>query len=169
MLVGLVRLGAAARDVELPQVDGAGRPAAGAPRAPRALCGRTSSRACSLTRAPLAPALATTRRPDLSLEEPGGLRHDLFRIPDYAQHVELQGLVKNAEVVLARGSGRWETARELEADPGAAKLPGARYKLCAVLDRELSAAARASVDGRRRAAPADPVGLFGVSLEDPVY
>ncbi|HEY1251754.1 MAG TPA: DUF1015 domain-containing protein [Thermoanaerobaculia bacterium] len=87
-----------------------------------------------LTRAPLAAALSTRRPPDLSAEDADGVRHDAFRIGDYAAHVELQGLVKNAEAIIADGHHRWETALAFSENPAAAKLPGARYKLCAIVD-----------------------------------
>lgn len=89
-----------------------------------------------LTRAPLSAALSTRRKPDLSAEDPDGVRHDAFRIGDYAAHVELQGLVKNAEAIIADGHHRWETALAFSEDPSAAKLTGARYKLCAIVDME---------------------------------
>lgn len=87
-----------------------------------------------LTRAPLSAALSTRRTPDLSAEDADGVRHDGFRISDYAAHVELQGLVKNAEAIIADGHHRWETALAFSENPAAAKLPGARYKLCAIVD-----------------------------------
>jgi uncharacterized protein (DUF1015 family) len=89
-----------------------------------------------LTRAPLSAALATRRTPDLSAVDADGVRHDGFRITDYAAHVELQGLVKNAEAIIADGHHRWETALAFSENPAAAKLPGARYKLCAIVDME---------------------------------
>ena len=116
-----------------------------------------------LTRAPLSGALSTTRRPDLSAENGVGVRHDAYRIHDYAQHVELQGLVKNAEVALAAGRDLWEAAREFEKDAAAEKLPGAKFKLCAILeDAFLREHPEATL-------PAVALGLFGVNLEDPVY
>ncbi len=87
-----------------------------------------------LTRAPLSAALSTRRAPQLTATDPDGVRHDAFRIGDYAAHVELQGLVKNAEAIIADGHHRYETALAFSKDPGAAKLPGARYKLCAIVD-----------------------------------
>jgi uncharacterized protein (DUF1015 family) len=87
-----------------------------------------------MTRAPLSSALSTRRRPQLSATDPDGVRHDAFRISDYAAHVELQGLVKNAEAIIADGHHRYETALAFSRDPAAAKLPGARYKLCAIVD-----------------------------------
>jgi uncharacterized protein (DUF1015 family) len=87
-----------------------------------------------MTRAPLTAALTTRRTPDLSATDQHGVRHDAFRISDYAAHVELQGLVKNAEAIIADGHHRYETALAFSKDPAAAKLPGARYKLCAIVD-----------------------------------
>jgi uncharacterized protein (DUF1015 family) len=89
-----------------------------------------------LTRAPLASALGTRRPPDLTAESSDGVRHDAFRVSDYAAHVELQGLVKNAESIIADGHHRYETALAFSKDPAAEKLPGARYKLCAIVDVE---------------------------------
>ena len=87
-----------------------------------------------MTRAPLAAALSTRRKPQLSATDPDGVRHDAFRIDDYAAHVELQGVVKNAEAIIADGHHRYETALAFAADPAAEKLPGAKYKLCAIVD-----------------------------------
>ena len=87
-----------------------------------------------LTRAPLSAALDTRRTPNLSADSPDGVRHDAFRISDYAAHVELQGLVKNAEAIIADGHHRYETALAFSKDPAAEKLPGAKYKLCAIVD-----------------------------------
>jgi len=87
-----------------------------------------------LARAPLSAALATRRKPELTAEDADGVRHDAFRISDYASHVELQGLVKNAEAIIADGHHRYETALSYSRDPAAEKLPGARYKLCALVD-----------------------------------
>ncbi len=87
-----------------------------------------------MTRAPLAAALSTRRRPQFSATDPDGVRHDAFRIDDYAAHVELQGVVKNAEAIIADGHHRYETALAFAADPAAEKLPGAKYKLCAIVD-----------------------------------
>ena len=113
-----------------------------------------------LTRAPISGALSTTRGPDLSAVT-DGVRHDAFRITDYAQHVELQGLVKNAEASLADGLDRYEAALQFSKAPAAAKLPGARYKLSAIADEQSF-----------RDAGGEPIvyaGLFGVALGDPVY
>ena len=87
-----------------------------------------------MTRAPLAAALSTRRRPQFSATDPDGVRHDAFRIDDYAAHVELQGVVKNAEAIIADGHHRYETALAFAADPAAEKMPGAKYKLCAIVD-----------------------------------
>ncbi len=113
-----------------------------------------------LTRAPISGALSTTRGPDLSAVA-DGVRHDAFRIGDYAQHVELQGLVKNAEASLADGLDRYEAALGFSKAPAAVKLPGARYKLSAIADEQSFGAA-----GGEALVHA---GLFGVALGDPVY
>jgi uncharacterized protein (DUF1015 family) len=89
-----------------------------------------------MTRAPLAAALSTRRKPQLTATDDDGVRHDAFRISDYAAHVELQGLVKNAEAIIADGHHRYETALAFSKDPAAEKLPGAKYKLCAIVDME---------------------------------
>ena len=89
-----------------------------------------------LTRAPLSGRLATTRRPDLTALDSGGVRHDAYRITDFAAHVELQGAVKNAEAILAEGEEPFEAAVEYSKDPAAAKFSGAKYKLCAILDAD---------------------------------
>jgi uncharacterized protein (DUF1015 family) len=113
-----------------------------------------------LTRAPISGALSTTRGPDLSAVS-DGVRHDAFRIVDYAQHVELQGLVKNAEAALADGLDRYEAALQFSKAPAAAKLPGARYKLSAIAEEQsFNEAGGAAVVH---------AGLFGVALGDPVY
>jgi uncharacterized protein (DUF1015 family) len=87
-----------------------------------------------MTRAPLSAALSTNRPPQLSATDSHGVRHDAFRIGDYAAHVELQGLVKNATSIIADGHHRWETALTFSKDPAAEKMPGAKYKLCALVD-----------------------------------
>lgn len=89
-----------------------------------------------LTRAPLSGALATTRRPNLTAVDANGVRHDAFRVADYAAHVELQGLVKNAEAILADGEELFEAAVAYSKDPATAKFGGAKYKLCAIVDME---------------------------------
>jgi len=87
-----------------------------------------------LTRAPLTAALDTRRVPSMTATDEHGVRHDAFRISDYAAHVELQGLVKNAEAIIADGHHRYETALEFSKDPANEKLLAARYKLCAIVD-----------------------------------
>lgn len=89
-----------------------------------------------LTRAPLSGLLSTTRRPDLTALDSAGVRHDAYRITDFAAHVELQGLVKNAEAILAEGEDLFEAALEYSKDPAAVKFGGAKYKLCALVDAE---------------------------------
>ena len=89
-----------------------------------------------LTRAPLSAALSTRRAPSLTATDDDGVRHDAFRIADYAAHVELQGLVKNAEAIIADGHHRYETALAFSKDPAAEKMPAAKYKLCAIVDME---------------------------------
>jgi uncharacterized protein (DUF1015 family) len=89
-----------------------------------------------LTHAPLAGPLTTTRVPDLTATDRTGTRHDAFRITDYAAHVELQGLVKNAEAIIAEGLDLFEAAIEYSKDPAAAKFVGAKYKLCAIVDAD---------------------------------
>ena len=89
-----------------------------------------------LTRAPLSAALSTRRTPELSAVDSDQVRHDGFRVVDYAAHVELQGLVKNAEALIADGHHRWETALAFSKEPAAAKLSAARYKLCALVDMD---------------------------------
>ncbi len=89
-----------------------------------------------LTRARLSAALSTRRAADLTATDTDGVRHDAFRISDYAAHVELQGLVKNAESIIADGHHRYETALAFSKDPAAEKMPGAKYKLCAIVDME---------------------------------
>ena len=89
-----------------------------------------------LTSAPLTAALSTRRAPTLTATDDDGVRHDAFRIADYGAHVELQGLVKNAEAIIADGHHRYETALAFSKDPAAEKMPGAKYKLCAIVDTE---------------------------------
>ena len=160
-LVGLVRLQESTPELVVPEPEGA---APGPARSKRlGFLGETHAdlEPCLLlTRAPLSGALSTTRRPDLSAVS-DGVRHDAFRIGDYAQHVELQGLVKNAEASLADGLDRYEAALSFSKAPAAAKLPGARYKLCAIAEEHSFEAAAGP--------PLVYAGLFGVSLEDPVY
>src|SRR5512138_146342 len=89
-----------------------------------------------LMRAPLSGRLANTRRPDLSAMDVGGVRHDAFRIADYGVHVELQGLVKNVEAILADGEDLFEAAIEYSKDSATAKFGGAKYKLCAIVEMD---------------------------------
>jgi hypothetical protein len=159
MLVGLVRLQESTPDLVV-------RDAASSPQARSRILGylgetHVDLEPCLLlTRAPISGALSTTRGPDLSAVS-DGVRHDAFRIGDYAQHVELQGLVKNAEASLADGLDRYEAALAFSKAPAAAKLPGARYKLSAIADEQSLGAA-----GGEALVHA---GLFGVALGDPVY
>jgi hypothetical protein len=158
LLVGLVRLGAS--DVELPADEVP--PEAVSKRVGALVAAKADGDPCVLaTRAPLAGALSTTRRPDFTIEPPSGPRHDFFRINDYAQHVELQGLVKNADAALLSGRALWEAARQFSISPAAAKLPGARFKLCAIADERL-----VRETGLQ---PETPAGVLGFSFEDPVY
>jgi hypothetical protein len=162
MLVGLVRLGPAPPTAHRPPET----PDSRSPEERLAMLKtmKADFEPCLLlTRAPLSGALSTTRFPDLSAEDDAGIRHDAYRIHDYAQHVELQGLVKSADVVLAAGRDLWETARQFQEDPAAEKLSSARFKLCALLEE---ASLR---EHRGEPLPATALGLFGVSLEDPVY
>ena len=159
VLVGLVRM-AGDSGLEMPATP------ASAEAVARRVGGLVSVKAdvepCLLmTRAPLEAALGTTRRPDFTITDAAGARHDFLRVNDYAQHVELQGLVKNAEGKLVSGRELWEAARQFSVSPAAAKLPGARYKLCAIADERTTARAHASPDV--------PAGILGFSFEDPVY
>jgi hypothetical protein len=159
LLIGLVRLSEAA-DVGLP---GEAAVAEAVSRRVGALvAARADEEPCLLvTRGPLSAALATTRRPDFTVATAAGPRHDFLRVNDFAQHVEFQGLVKNAGAELLAGRELWEAARQFSVSPAAAKLPGARYKLCAIADERLLKEA-----GPRLEAPA---GVLGFSFEDPVY
>jgi len=158
LLVGIVRV-AGSRVIELP-------PEAPPPQArEERLAFRRETKAdfepCLLsTRAPLSGALATTRSPDLSATDARGMRHDAFRVGDFAQHVQLQGLVKNAQAALVSGSDLYEAARAFADDAAAVKLSGARFKLCAI-GEEFALGNSPVLE--------IPAGLFGVSLEDPVY
>ncbi|HYR47021.1 MAG TPA: hypothetical protein VER78_08440 [Thermoanaerobaculia bacterium] len=159
VLVALVRM-AEASAVEMPETP------APAEAVARRVGGMVSAKAdaepCLLvTRAPLEAALATTRRPDFTITDAAGVRHDFLRVNDYAQHVELQGLLKSAEGKLVSGRELWEAARQFSVSPAAAKLPGAKYKLCAIADERTTARAHASPDV--------PAGILGFSFEDPVY
>ena len=161
VLVGLVRLGEDS-DVGLSREE-AVHDAVSA-RVGSLVSAKTDSEPCLLlTRAPLAAALATTRAPDFIIEAngSGGPRHVFFRINDYAQHVELQGLVKNAEAELLSGRSFWDAGQQFSTSPAAAKLPGAKYKLCAIVDERLL--------GEGRPGPVAPMGVLGYAFEDPVY
>jgi len=159
LLVGLVRLGTAS-GVDLPE--GAAPAETISKRVGALVAAKSDGEPCLIaTRAPLAAALATTRRPDFTFSPKSGPRHDFFRINDYAQHVELQGLVKNAEAELLSGRELWEAAGQFSISPAAVKLPGAKYKLCAIADERTAASAHAS--------PEVPAGILGFSFEDPVY
>ena len=160
LLVGLVRLGDSAgvtSSGEEPPTETISK------RVGELVSAKSDAEPCLvLTRAPLAAALATTRRPDFTLAASGSEpRHDFFRINDYAQHVELQGLVKNAEAELLSGRSFWEAARQFSVSPAAAKLPGAKFKLCAIADERILKDA-----GRL---PEAPAGVLAFSFEDPVY
>jgi len=161
LLVGLVRLGA--RGTPAP-AEGKGDPVRAAEKLALRRATKVDFETSLLTvRAPLNGALATTRRPDISAVDAAGGRHDAWRVQDFAQHVELQGLVKNADAEIAAGEDPWEAARQFDGDPDAARLPGARFKLAAIAEES----ARREESGG--ALPHVPAGLFGVSLEDPVY
>lgn len=159
LLIGLVRVG------EISAVDlSREEPAADAvsARVGALVSAKSDSEPCLLlTRAPLAAALATTRAPDFTIASDGGPRHDFFRINDYAQHVELQGLVKNAEAELLSGRSFWDAGQQFSTSPAAAKLPGAKYKLCAIVDERLLR------DGGP--VPEAPAGVLAFAFEDPVY
>ena len=160
LLVGLVRLGDAA-GVDLPE--GGAAPEAVSRRVGALVAAKADEEPCLLaTRAPLAVSLTTTRSPDFTVGPPSsGIRHDFFRINDYAQHVELQGLVKNAEALLLAGRELWEAAKQFSVSPAAAKLPGAKFKLCAIADERVL-----KETGLRLEALA---GALAFSFEDPVY
>jgi hypothetical protein len=158
LLVGLVRLGD--DSVELPEPETS--PEAVSQRVGALVAAKADADSCLLaTRAPLSGALTTTRRPDFTIGPPSGARHDFFRITDYAQHVELQGLVKNADGRLLSGRALWEAARQFSVSPAAAKLPGAKFKLCAIADERLLKETGLT--------PETPAGVLGYSFEDPVY
>src|SRR5438552_11642530 len=100
LLIGLVRV--AEKEIVLGS-DGAAADAV-ARRVGALVSVKADAEPCLLvTRAPLEAALATSRPPDEIITDAAGVRHDLFRMPEYARHVELQGLVKNAEAELAGG------------------------------------------------------------------
>lgn len=112
-----------------------------------------------IARAPLSAAFVSMRRADFSVTSSTDLRHDFVRIADYAQHVELQGMVKNVEATLAAGQDLWDAARQFSVSPAAEKLPGSRFKLCAIADEAVGAL------GGLQAPP----GILGYAFEDPVY
>ena len=156
LLIGLVRLSPGG--IEMPET----APAADAvsKRVGALVTAKTDAEPCLLVaRAPLAAAFVSMRRPDFSVHGSSGHRHDFVRINDYAQHVELQGLVKNVEAVLVEGRELWEAARQFAVSPAAEKLPGARFKLCAIVDESFAPAAELET----------PKGILGDSFEDPVY
>jgi len=159
LLIGLVRV-ADKPDVVLPAE---GAPSDAVSRRVGALVGaKSDAEPCLLaTRAPLTAALATTRKPDVSFTDDSGVRHDLIRVNDYAQHVELQGLVKNAEAQLLDGLAFWEAAVQFSSSPAAARLSGAKFKLCAIVEER-----EAGEPGHRAGFPAD---VLGYAFEDPVY
>ena len=159
LLVGLVRLGEDG-EVELPEP--ADPSDAVSRRVGALVAAKADAEPCLLiTRAPLSGALMTTRRPDFTIAPASGARHDFFRINDYAQHVELQGLVKSADARLLSGRALWDAARQFSVSPAAAKLPGAKFKLCAIADERLL-----KESGLR---PETLAGVLAYSFEDPVY
>lgn len=135
-LVGLVRLGAADKGPILDAFEPPPRETVEARLAFLRAVRADFVPALLLTRAPLSGRLATTRRPELSAVDATGVRHDAFRIADYAAHVELQGLVKNVEAILADREADFAAALEYSKDPETAKLGGARYKLCAIVEMD---------------------------------
>jgi uncharacterized protein (DUF1015 family) len=159
LLVGLIRVSEQA-SVILP-ADSA-PPEAVSKRVGALVGAKADAEPCVLsTRAPLSAALTSTRAPDVTFNDDSGVAHNLIRVNDYAQHVELQGLVKNAEAELLDGLAFWEAAVQFSSSPAAAKLPGARFKLCAIVDQ------RILDESRRR--PDFPAGVLGYAFEDPVY
>jgi hypothetical protein len=159
MLVGLVRLGEAA-GVDLPET--APPAEAVSKRVGALVAAKADGDPCLVaTRAPLDATLMTRRRPDFTVAA-SGPRHDFFRINDYAQHVELQGLVKNAEAELLSGRELWDAASQFSVSPAAAKLPGARFKLCAIVEERVLKETGLSLE-------APPGGVLAYSFEDPVY
>ncbi|HKD11872.1 MAG TPA: DUF1015 family protein [Thermoanaerobaculia bacterium] len=159
ILIGLVRVSEKA-GVILPEESA---PADAVSKRVGALVGaKSDSEPCLLsTRAPLSAAVASTRAPDMTFTDESGVRHDLIRVNDFAQHVELQGLVKSAEAAILDGLALWEAAVQFSASPAAVKLPGARFKLCAIADERLLS------ESPRR--PEFPAGVLGYAFEDPVY
>jgi hypothetical protein len=112
-----------------------------------------------VARAPLPATFVSMRRADFSVTSSPGVRYDFVRINDYAQHVELQGMVKNVEATLATGLDLWDAARQFSVSPAAEKLPGARFKLCAIADEAVGA-----LSGLQA-----PPEILGYAFEDPVY
>ncbi len=158
ILIGLVRL--AEKGILLPVDSPPGD--AVARRVGALVSVKADAEPCLLvTRAPLEAALATSRVADEVVLDGSGVRHDLTRIPEYAHHVELQGLLKNAEAELAQGRELWEAARQFSNSPAAVKLPGAKFKLCAIVDER--------VLPRIGHLPAALPGVLGFSFEDAVY
>ena len=156
LLIGLVRLSPG--NVDMPQAP----PAADAvsKRVGALVTAKADAEPCLLVaRAPLAATFVSMRRPDFSVNGTSGHRHDFVRINDYAQHVELQGLVKNVEAALIEGRELWEAARQFAVSPAAEKLPGARFKLCAIVDESFEETRELET----------PRGILGYSFEDPVY
>jgi hypothetical protein len=155
LLIGLVRLSPGG--IEMPE---AAPPDAVSQRVGALVTAKTDAEPCLLVaRAPLTATFVSMRRPDFSVNGSSGHRHDFVRINDYAQHVELQGLVKNVEAALVEGRELWEAARQFAVSPAAEKLPGARFKLCAIVDESFQPAAELEA----------PRGVLGYSFEDPVY
>jgi hypothetical protein len=157
LLIGLVRLTESA-GIDLP--DSPASPDVVSKRVGALVTAKADSEPCLLVaRAPLPASFVSMRRPDFSVAGKNGARHDFVRINDYAQHVELQGLVKNVEAQLREGRELWEAAKQFAISPAAAKLPGARFKLCAILDEAFAAVTGLEI----------PQGILGYSFEDPVY
>jgi len=157
LLVGLVRLSESA-GIDL--LDSPASAEVVSKRVGALVTAKTDSEPCLLlARAPLPASFLSMRQPDFSVAGTNGARHDFVRINDYAQHVELQGLVKNVEAQLREGRELWEAARQFAISPAAAKLPGAKFKLCAILDEAFSSVAGVET----------PRGILGYSFEDPVY
>ena len=156
LLIGLVRLSPG--NVDMPQAP----PAADAvsKRVGALVTAKADAEPCLfVARAPLAATFVSMRRPDFSVNGTSGHRHDFVRINDYAQHVELQGLVKSVEAALVEGRELWEAARQFAVSPAAEKLPGARFKLCAIVDESFEETRELET----------PRGILGYSFEDPVY
>jgi hypothetical protein len=157
LLIGLVRLSESG-DIAL--ADPPASPESVSKRVGALVTAKADSEPCLLVaRAPLPASFLSMRRPDFSVAGKNGGRHDFVRINDYAQHVELQGLVKNVEAQLREGRELWEAARQFAISPAAAKLPGAKFKLCAILDEAFAGATGLET----------PRGILGYSFEDPVY